>query len=526
MTHYRRSVHHRVGLVLMVLLVACDSPSGPPRERAPASLRPAAELAGTVARSVIAQVTVLDAAGRGVPDVDVAFSTSAGNGSIQPVARTDALGVAHAVWTLDTVAGTQTATARLQDSTLAAVTLTARAAPAALARIEIDSVTSGVLLHPMSLRAAARAFDQYGNLIQAQPLVWISSDDGVVTVTPDPQTSAKATIATAAGTPGATAVVAAAYGTVYATRTFEVAALHARYNVTYLPFRKAAVLNDRAHIIGTVADGSHAIWQRGAVTALGRYEEVHALNNRDEFLFHQRGSGHSASISGGTSYLVREDGTTSSISGVALSLNENGIVAGWVGLGVIGQSHPEAFIWKAGQKTRIRNLFSSVLFPPSATYASAVNINEQVTVDMRVDGGAPTPVWRPYLWQAGQYTPIPQPDPSCATWSTVDLNDAGTVLLNCDNSAWLWNGSTFTSLAAITRGVDLNNRGEVVGTGAGGIFVWRNGQATRLVGEGFTRPRINDLGQIIITATGALPGAFLLTPAAGGPFLRSGGPAT
>ncbi len=65
-----------------------------------------------VALSAPLVARILDASGKPIQSVDVSWSVTSGNGSVSPAtAKTDASGVASAVWTLGTVAGEQQVTA-------------------------------------------------------------------------------------------------------------------------------------------------------------------------------------------------------------------------------------------------------------------------------------------------------------------------------------------------------------------------------------------------------------------------------
>jgi hypothetical protein len=125
---------------------------------------------------------------------------------------------------------------------------------------------------------------------------------------------------------------------------------------------------------------------------------------------------------------------------------------------------------------------------------------------------------RAYVWEAGQFTPIPNPPGSfCSEWEAVDINDARHVLVRCTSGiegAFVWNGGTFTSVG-LPHASALNDRGEVVGWEADGPYLWRNGWTIRLIDQPpvnaayRTTVLINDRGQILLTIES---GAYLLTP--------------
>ena len=118
-----------------------------------------------------AGVTVLDADGRGVPGIAVSFAVTSGGGSLQnTTATTDKSGTASAgVWTLGTLAGTQTIAASSPNVPGFPVSLTATAKPgamAALVKVGNEPVSSPATGNVDSI--VVRAIDQFGNSVPNQ----------------------------------------------------------------------------------------------------------------------------------------------------------------------------------------------------------------------------------------------------------------------------------------------------------------------------------------------------------------------
>jgi hypothetical protein len=165
-------------------------------------------------------------------------------------------------------------------------------------------------------------------------------------------------------------------------------------------------------------------------------------------------------------------------------------------------SRYRAFLWSDGLLTYLSPDGSE-----GSSYGVAVNAGRQVAVNLHPS--LASAVHDPQtstaaLWEAGQYSQIPRPDPACLGWIAVDINTTGDILLNCgvggaQTLSFLWNGTTFNHLTPITRAMGLNDRGEVVGMGPDGAYLWRNGGSIRLLeANGVIRMWINNSGEIAI----------------------------
>lgn len=119
-------------------------------------------------------ITARDSSGRAAAGKAVSWSVAAGGGSILPAAQvTDSAGTASTRWTLGTVAGAQSVTARVTD--IGAVTFNATAQPGSLSTVVLTSPS----LQPYegdSVQLVATAKDEFGNTIPGQPMTW--SSDG------------------------------------------------------------------------------------------------------------------------------------------------------------------------------------------------------------------------------------------------------------------------------------------------------------------------------------------------------------
>lgn len=141
-----------------------DPEPGPPTQL---EVRTGGGQTGTVGQPLAAPIVVrvTDAEGRGVPGVQVAFSTSEVGGAFAPESRrTDENGEAESVWTLGSGSGTQRATAALAD--LAPASLSAAAEPEPAARLAFEAApaeaSAGVALSPPVVVAVQ---DRFGNLV-------------------------------------------------------------------------------------------------------------------------------------------------------------------------------------------------------------------------------------------------------------------------------------------------------------------------------------------------------------------------
>lgn len=170
---------------LCVLLAACGRGGTEPEPiGAPATLAVSAGNAqtGMAGQNLLAPIAakVSDANGRGVPNIPVTFTVTAGEGSVEPATnRTNGAGIAIASWRVGTVVGRpqqvvatvlDTLTGALVDTAIFVATVTA--GPPAMI---VSTAGNGVAIAagqttPVLLRAAVR--DAFGNLVSGATVSW------------------------------------------------------------------------------------------------------------------------------------------------------------------------------------------------------------------------------------------------------------------------------------------------------------------------------------------------------------------
>jgi peptidoglycan/xylan/chitin deacetylase (PgdA/CDA1 family) len=145
-------------------------------------------LAGQVATQLALSVRAEDLLGGGYAGATVSWTAGAGSGAITSGAASTSgpTGHAGAVWTLDTLAGAQQATASITSRgnvAQVAFTATADAGPAVSAALVADSILLSGRQERAFLGPTFR--DQYGNVTAPAAVTWLSRDLGVATVAPD-----------------------------------------------------------------------------------------------------------------------------------------------------------------------------------------------------------------------------------------------------------------------------------------------------------------------------------------------------
>jgi len=181
----KRPLECTLAAIALLVLGACGEESSPLRvvPVAPAVTRVVAggNQAGAVGQSAPEQLTVLvtDRFDNPVPGVDVTFTVTAGEGSVEPAAaRTGRDGIARATWKLGTKAGTQTVTAAVPG--LDPVVFSAEVAPGppdALRRISGDGQTATVG-QPLPQPLVVEVTDAYGNPVSGVGVEWLAGAGG------------------------------------------------------------------------------------------------------------------------------------------------------------------------------------------------------------------------------------------------------------------------------------------------------------------------------------------------------------
>jgi probable HAF family extracellular repeat protein len=238
-------------------------------------------------------------------------------------------------------------------------------------------------------------------------------------------------------------------------------------------------LNNRAHVVGYLADGSGFLWRDGALTPLrhpaGDPVRPAAVNDRDEVAGVRFVDDWAPSRPfvwrNGT---LRDFPTWHGLSvGEAVDINNRGQVL--VNLNAPDYSEQHALVW---WRDRVTDLGSF-----GGTHTWAIAINDRGTVlgwSDDADG-----VLHPFLWQDGKMTDLA---PGSGGWGNSyvqDLNEAGDVVGHLAGRPVLWRrGVPVDVLPGRTGGATaLNNRGIVAGTVRSPAdpdiistpFRWRNG---------------------------------------------------
>jgi hypothetical protein len=483
---------------------------------------------GTVGQPLAAPLVlaVRDAFGNAVSGAAVTWAT--GHGSIEPYsAHTDADGLVRAHWTLGTAAAPRVvAVARTATDSLV---FTAEAWPETYSVAVTPSQV--IALHRAYVDAVAVITDEHGNTFDGE-VSWSTSNPAVVTVQAQTPGASRATITTQ-GT-GTAEVRVTTAGAATATVAVQVpASVHESYVTVHTGLTRADALNDLGEIAfaATLGPNQHGVglWRPSGqiVWPVGRFGVV-ALSNQGAILLWEHSSFTTSSYvmrDGVRTYLppVLTYGRQYSVWGV--DFNRHGMAA------VYSYAVPLRSEMLSGEPVDTRhksylwhNGTAYYLPERGSTQAVALDDARNVLVDHQSALGGP---WSAWIWNSSQYLAIPQPRPECVSWFGADLNNLGWAAVHCTGgtrnpaaggvilSAHLWDGAAHVNLAPIVQVSGINDRGEVLGTGAGGVYVWRNGQALLLLDAATAvqgELAINHEGQIMLTTTQW--GAFLLSPAA------------
>ena len=132
-----------------------------------------------VGNTVEAELTVLDSQDREVEGHTVRWTASGGGTASPSSSETDGQGRATTSWTLHTVAGTQTLTARAGD---VHIELSVEVEPGALTEVVVTPPATTLESLGDTLQLEAVGLDEYGNEVATPALSWSSSDPIVASV--------------------------------------------------------------------------------------------------------------------------------------------------------------------------------------------------------------------------------------------------------------------------------------------------------------------------------------------------------
>jgi hypothetical protein len=198
MSHPNKSLR-LAALVAASICIACDGATGPPGPPSVIRNVTAATFTATAGSAITGGVTVkvVDARGQSVGGSRVAFTVTAGDGTVSPhLILSDAGGNAHAEWTIGQTAGQNTLVASIEgvDSTTT-FSATGTAGPATTV-----SVTPHVLRLPVNTTTGTvtgAVVDKYGNAISGNATTYTSRNTGLVTVN---STTGAVTVVSGSGT--------------------------------------------------------------------------------------------------------------------------------------------------------------------------------------------------------------------------------------------------------------------------------------------------------------------------------------
>ena len=156
-------------------------PPGPPSAIRAVASPPASVPAGTLLDSLVARV--VDAKGKGVPNVTVTWSPFGGSMAQPRQVVTDAAGNARTAWTPGTRAGSYevAATAVTTAGPVSAVFRTA-VMPGPARTVRISPAGLGLRVGE-ARQLTAESWDEYGNVVAGSSTVWSSMDESTASVT-------------------------------------------------------------------------------------------------------------------------------------------------------------------------------------------------------------------------------------------------------------------------------------------------------------------------------------------------------
>jgi probable HAF family extracellular repeat protein len=231
-------------------------------------------------------------------------------------------------------------------------------------------------------------------------------------------------------------------------------------------------INRRGQVVGRSATatwgGNHAfLWEKGEVTDLhptGGENQAFGINDLGQVVG-------VVGVSSGYHVALWDQGVMTDLGGFegfylteAWDINNRGQI---VGHGYESRDDPNAsfaFIWEDGEFTDLGNLGGA------GARATAINIRGQV---VGYDPGVGA-----FLWENGEMIPLPD------VWQAWDINDRGQVVGSGAGGAVMWEKGVLTPLGVNGVAHAINNLGQVVGSGwfDGELhaFLWEKGVMTDL----------------------------------------------
>ena len=286
-----------------------------------------------------------------------------------------------------------------------------------------------------------------------------------------------------------------------------------RWVITDLGMQYAFAINDHGQIIG-LNHGDAVVWESGKLTRLkplrcrlGRgawwgsrgWNRPNAINERGQIV------GRCGSDTGPQRAVLWQDGKVIDLGAlphnrysVAVAINDRGQVVGysWSRFSEAHESEPasvRAFLWEKGKMTNLGTV--------GGQDSAAVAINNRGQVVVAVGDWALRET-DAYLWENGRLTRL---GPRAGEGEAVDaINDHGQIIgqatrANFRSYAFLWEKGKMIDLGFLDA-KDINERGQIVGSGSKTGVLWQDGKKTAL---GSLSPSdINDQGQVVGSTSG------------------------
>jgi probable HAF family extracellular repeat protein len=186
------------------------------------------------------------------------------------------------------------------------------------------------------------------------------------------------------------------------------------------------------------------------------------------------------------------------------AINSTGQVAGYSTNGSLGRAY-----WWAGGPLIDLGTFAGL----GNIQAKGINASGMIVGSATAIGIFP---YHAFVWQNGIFTELP-PLPGVAAGYTLAnaINDAGQVVGNSGNRAFIWQAGTMSELGT-GAAYALNSAGHVAGAASGHAMLWLNGTTVDLgVLAGNSQAvglALNSLDQVVGNSTGGATSAIIASP--------------